>query len=143
MHRLPSGAWLLDTPGMRELQLAGCESGLAEVFADIAELADACREVGTVTVVAPDREQSGTSHSLTLHRPLRPARRPDGAWQIASRRPDKALKSEGYGWRSGKAMAVSAQAQPIAAAVSTRRGRTNTPRTPVTPAAASSGSHEV
>ena len=45
-------------------------------------LADVCREVGTVTVVAPDREQSGTSHSLTLHRPLRPQRRPDGAWQI-------------------------------------------------------------
>ena len=33
-------------------------------------------------MVAPDREQSGTSHSLTLHRPLRPARRPDGAWQV-------------------------------------------------------------
>ncbi|MEO7473786.1 MAG: 5'/3'-nucleotidase SurE, partial [Gemmatimonadales bacterium] len=48
----------------------------------LALLADACREVATVTVVAPDREQSGTSHSLTLHRPLRPARRPDGAWQI-------------------------------------------------------------
>src|SRR5215218_3050395 len=45
-------------------------------------LADVCRQVGSVTVVAPDREQSGTSHSLTLHRPLRPARRPDGAWQI-------------------------------------------------------------
>jgi 5'-nucleotidase len=38
--------------------------------------------VGEVTVVGPDREQSGTSHSLTLHRPLRPARRPDGSWQI-------------------------------------------------------------
>ncbi len=48
----------------------------------LALLADVCREVGTVTVVAPDREQSGTSHSLTLHRPLRPAHRPDGAWQI-------------------------------------------------------------
>ena len=48
----------------------------------LALLADVCREVGNVTVVAPDREQSGTSHSLTLHRPLRPARRPDGAWQI-------------------------------------------------------------
>jgi 5'-nucleotidase len=48
----------------------------------IALLAEACRKVGTVTVVAPDREQSGTSHSLTLHRPLRPTRRPDGAWQI-------------------------------------------------------------
>ena len=48
----------------------------------LALLADVCREVANVTVVAPDREQSGTSHSLTLHRPLRPARRPDGAWQI-------------------------------------------------------------
>lgn len=48
----------------------------------IALLARACQAVGTVTVVSPDREQSGTSHSLTLHRPLRPARRPDGAWQV-------------------------------------------------------------
>jgi 5'-nucleotidase len=39
----------------------------------ISLLADACRAVGQVTVVAPDREQSGTSHSLTLHRPLRPS----------------------------------------------------------------------
>jgi 5'-nucleotidase len=45
-------------------------------------LADACRAVADVTVVAPDREQSGTSHSLTLHRPLRPTRRPDGAYQV-------------------------------------------------------------
>jgi 5'-nucleotidase len=48
----------------------------------LALLADVCREVGSVTVVAPDREQSGTSHSLTLHRPLRPQRRPDGAFQV-------------------------------------------------------------
>ena len=48
----------------------------------LALLADACRGVGDVTVVAPDREQSGTSHSLTLHRPIRPTRRPDGAWQV-------------------------------------------------------------
>ena len=45
-------------------------------------LAEACRAVGQVTVVAPDREQSGTSHSLTLHRPLRPQRRHDGAFQV-------------------------------------------------------------
>jgi 5'-nucleotidase len=45
-------------------------------------LADACRTVGQVTVVAPDREQSGTSHSLTLHRPLRPQRRHDGSFQV-------------------------------------------------------------
>ena len=34
-------------------------------------LAEAARELGTVHVVAPDREQSATSHSLTLHYPLR------------------------------------------------------------------------
>lgn len=39
-------------------------------------LADAMREVGTVDVVAPDREQSATSHSLTMHHPLR-VRHPD------------------------------------------------------------------
>jgi 5'-nucleotidase len=48
----------------------------------LALLAEASQEVGRATVVAPDREQSGTSHSLTLHRPLRPARRPDGAFQV-------------------------------------------------------------
>ncbi len=45
-------------------------------------LADICRPVGTVTVVAPDREQSGASHSLTLGRPLRSTRRPDGSIQV-------------------------------------------------------------
>jgi 5'-nucleotidase len=45
-------------------------------------LAEVCAAVGQVTVVAPDREQSGTSHSLTLHRPLRATRRPDGAFQV-------------------------------------------------------------
>jgi 5'-nucleotidase len=34
-------------------------------------LADAARQLGDVTVVAPDREQSATSHSLTLRYPLR------------------------------------------------------------------------
>lgn len=45
-------------------------------------LADVCRTVGHVTVVAPDREQSGASHSLTLQRPLRPVRRYDGTYQV-------------------------------------------------------------
>jgi 5'-nucleotidase len=48
----------------------------------IAVLAEACSRVGQVTVVAPDREQSGTSHSLTLYRPLRPQRRHDGSFQV-------------------------------------------------------------
>jgi ribosome biogenesis GTPase / thiamine phosphate phosphatase len=39
----PSGALLLDTPGMRELQLWEADEGLGTVFADIEELAEGCR----------------------------------------------------------------------------------------------------
>jgi 5'-nucleotidase len=41
-------------------------------------MASAARSLGRVTVVAPDREQSATSHSLTLHHPLRTRRALDG-----------------------------------------------------------------
>jgi 5'-nucleotidase len=41
-------------------------------------LAEAARALGTVQVIAPDREQSATSHSLTLHHPLRARRTADG-----------------------------------------------------------------
>jgi 5'-nucleotidase len=37
----------------------------------IVALAEALHDVGEVVVVAPDRERSAVSHSLTLHRPLR------------------------------------------------------------------------
>ncbi len=40
---LPSGALLLDTPGMRELQLWSAEEGLEKSFADIEALAAGCR----------------------------------------------------------------------------------------------------
>ena len=45
-------------------------------------LEEACREVGDVTVVAPDREQSAASHALTMSRPLRPVMREDGRYQV-------------------------------------------------------------
>jgi ribosome biogenesis GTPase len=40
---LPSGALLIDTPGMRELQLWSDESAVAQAFDDIAALAAQCR----------------------------------------------------------------------------------------------------
>ncbi|MEE4244445.1 MAG: ribosome small subunit-dependent GTPase A [Kangiellaceae bacterium] len=40
---MASGAMLLDTPGMRELQLADCEQGIAATFADIEQLSQNCR----------------------------------------------------------------------------------------------------
>ena len=43
LHRLPAGGWLLDTPGMRELQLTDVKTGLDDVFADVVVLARGCR----------------------------------------------------------------------------------------------------
>ena len=41
--RLPQGGWIIDTPGMRELQLWDASEGLETAFSDIAELAAACK----------------------------------------------------------------------------------------------------
>lgn len=43
LHMLPSGAVLIDTPGIRELQLADVGQGLASAFDDIEQLAAGCR----------------------------------------------------------------------------------------------------
>jgi ribosome biogenesis GTPase len=40
---LPQGGLLMDTPGMRELQLAECEQGVNETFSEIITLAKQCR----------------------------------------------------------------------------------------------------
>lgn len=45
-------------------------------------LVRAARQIGDVTVVAPDREQSATSHSLTLHHPLRAIQRGEDRYQV-------------------------------------------------------------
>jgi 5'-nucleotidase len=45
-------------------------------------LIEAAEPLGEVSVVAPDREQSATSHSLTLHHPVRPVRRAERRWQL-------------------------------------------------------------
>lgn len=43
MYQIPDGAWVLDTPGMRELQLVDVQSGIDDVFAEISALAETCR----------------------------------------------------------------------------------------------------
>lgn len=43
MVRIASGAWIMDTPGMRELRLGEAESGVSAVFDDIEALARQCR----------------------------------------------------------------------------------------------------
>ena len=47
-------------------------------------LADALRKAGhAVTVVAPDRDRSGASNSLTLDQPIRAKPAGDGVWSVA------------------------------------------------------------
>jgi ribosome biogenesis GTPase len=43
LYRIPGGALLLDTPGMRELRVWVLEEGLDHAFPDIAELSRSCR----------------------------------------------------------------------------------------------------
>jgi ribosome biogenesis GTPase len=43
LHPIRGGALLLDTPGLRELQLADCEEGVDATFADVTTLAEQCR----------------------------------------------------------------------------------------------------
>jgi ribosome biogenesis GTPase len=43
LFRLPGGALMLDTPGVREIGLWDVENGLTDTFAEIVELADRCR----------------------------------------------------------------------------------------------------
>ena len=43
LRRLEKGGWLLDTPGMRELQLTEAAAGVEEVFEDIVALSRQCR----------------------------------------------------------------------------------------------------
>lgn len=43
LHLLPSGAVLVDNPGVRELQLPGGDEGVTDLFEDVVELIAACR----------------------------------------------------------------------------------------------------
>jgi 5'-nucleotidase len=46
-------------------------------------LAEHIAELGEVVIVAPDRDRSGASNSLTLDQPVRVTRRPDGNYCVA------------------------------------------------------------
>jgi 5'-nucleotidase len=80
-------------------------------------MASAASRLGAVTVVAPDREQSATSHALTLHHPLRSRRSTDGSIMVdgtptdcvilavnalLDRRPDFCLSGVNHGPNMGE-----------------------------------------
>ena len=73
MHRLDQGGWLLDTPGMRELQLSDAAAGLADVFEDILVLAQDCRfsncaHEGEPGCAVQQAIADGTLAAVRLHR---------------------------------------------------------------------------
>lgn len=80
-------------------------------------LAEAARALGEVHVVAPDREQSATSHSLTMHVPLRARQVAEGVHSVSGtptdcvmlaveallpRRPDFVLSGVNHGMNMGE-----------------------------------------
>jgi ribosome biogenesis GTPase len=80
---LPGGALLIDTPGLRELQLAADESGLDAAFDDIAALAERCRfsdcrhdqEPGCAVKQAMERGELPPSRLASFRRLQRELRR--------------------------------------------------------------------
>jgi len=72
-----------------------CTNDDGYLAAGIQVLAAAAHRLGEVTIVAPDREQSATSHSLTLHNPLRARRATDGAWMVDGTPTDCVLMAMG------------------------------------------------
>ena len=59
-----------------------CSNDDGILAAGLGCLEKAAAGIGEVFVVAPDREQSATSHSLTLHHPLRPVQLGPSRWQV-------------------------------------------------------------
>lgn len=43
LYRTPSGGWVLDSPGIRELQLTDVADGIAALFSDVEDMAAQCR----------------------------------------------------------------------------------------------------
>jgi len=65
LHLLPGGGLLLDSPGLRELQLSDCEAGVATLFEEIEAVARNCRfndcrhqgEAGCAVAAAAERDE--------------------------------------------------------------------------------------
>ena len=92
---LPSGALLIDTPGMRELQLAGDEASIDAAFDDITALATLCRfsncahasEPGCAVAAAVERGDLDADRLESYRRLLREA-------AFEERKHDKAAAAE-------------------------------------------------
>ena len=81
MLALPTGAWVIDTPGMRELKIGAAEDGVRAVFDDIEALAQSCRfrdcthesETGCAVLAAIDSGQLDERRLRSFHKLQREA----------------------------------------------------------------------
>lgn len=101
--RLPAGAILLDTPGLRELQTWDLDEGLAATFDDIEELAGACRfsdcrhraEPGCAVLHAIEEGRMATERLASFHKlqaeSAAAARKRDDRARLDEKRHAKAL----------------------------------------------------
>jgi len=98
---LPGGALLLDTPGLRELQLWGDEGGRAGAFPDVTALAAGCRfrdcthgdEPGCAVRAAAERGELDTARLESWHKLGRELRR------LEARRDARARAAEEAKWK--------------------------------------------
>jgi ribosome biogenesis GTPase len=92
---LPGGGVLIDTPGLRALGVTGSEEGIAATFAEIGELAGACRfrdcahrsEPGCAVLAAVDAGVLPAERLASYHKLLREA-------EVAAARTDVRLRGE-------------------------------------------------
>jgi ribosome biogenesis GTPase len=78
LHRLPGGACIIDTPGLRTLRPDGDEAALAASFKDIDALAARCRFRDCAHLEEPGcavREAIGADRLRNYHKLLREMRR--------------------------------------------------------------------
>ena len=76
LHLLPDGGLLLDSPGMRELQLGECEEGVASLFVEIEAVARGCRfndcrhlgEAGCAVEAAEERGEFDPRRLANYHK---------------------------------------------------------------------------
>lgn len=66
----PDSVWVEEDEEPRPVRLL-CTNDDGIYAGGLKVLTQAARQIGDVSIVAPDRQQSASSHSLTLHRPLR------------------------------------------------------------------------
>ena len=105
LFELPNGALLVDTPGIRALEVLGADEGVEAAFDDVIELAAACRfsdcrhhgEPGCAVREALDDGRL-TEERLASHRKLereleRSAEEIDSRARAANRRPGKPVQT--------------------------------------------------